>query len=83
MGVAVTRAQTVRDEVAELLGISADELDPHANLDLDSESISWFCRVNGPAPTGTSSRRNECVIPGLARVRRCRYAELAHSDEGS
>ncbi|MCK5752428.1 MAG: non-ribosomal peptide synthetase, partial [Mycobacterium sp.] len=32
MGVAVTRAQTVRDEVAELLGMSADELDPHADL---------------------------------------------------
>ncbi|MEC9324640.1 MAG: phosphopantetheine-binding protein, partial [Actinomycetota bacterium] len=29
---AVTRAQTVRDEVAELLGMSADELDPHADL---------------------------------------------------
>jgi mycobactin phenyloxazoline synthetase len=32
VGVAVTNAQTVRDEVAELLGMSSEELDPHADL---------------------------------------------------
>lgn len=32
MGVAATGADTVRDEVAELLGISSDALDPHADL---------------------------------------------------
>ncbi|BBY30727.1 non-ribosomal peptide synthetase [Mycolicibacterium sediminis] len=32
MGVAATSPQTVREEVAELLGISSDALDPHADL---------------------------------------------------
>lgn len=32
MGVAATTADTVRHEVAELLGISSDALDPHADL---------------------------------------------------
>ncbi|AQA04545.1 non-ribosomal peptide synthetase [Mycobacterium sp. MS1601] len=32
MGVAATTADTVRDEVAELLGVSADTLDPQADL---------------------------------------------------
>lgn len=32
MGVATTRPESVRDEVAELLGVTSDELDPQADL---------------------------------------------------